>query len=175
MPGIGSLILHTAKHLGQSILDSMTGSTVASSRSVIKLLLATKSQSTVSFALLFQRLVTIAETSPKSFHSAFEYELTNVLTSLFDTSGLPVPRQAKKHTLADYLWSLTEQQSVQLPQKVHYVLDGSSLLHHLMWGRGVTYNQVLQSYIDFVTRNYGKCYFVWLHQLPLHQIHDSSP
>ena len=37
----------------------------SSSRSVIKLSLATKSQSTVSFALLFQRLVTIAETNPK--------------------------------------------------------------------------------------------------------------
>ena len=96
----------------------------------------------------------IAETNPKTFHSAFEYELTNVPTSLFDTSGLQ--KQAKKHTLADYLWSLTEQQSVQLPHKVHYVLDGGSLLHRLTWGRGVTYNQVLQSYVNFVTRNSGK-------------------
>lgn len=166
-----SVNVDTAKHVGQSILDGMTGSTVADIKFKKRdqaVTLATKSQSTVSFdgepvnvdpALLFQRLVTIAETTPETLHSAFEYELTNVPTSLFGTSGLL--RQAKKHTLADYLWSLTEQQSVQLPQRVHYVLDGGSLLHRLTWGRGVTYNQVVQSYVDFVTRNYGKASVVF--------------
>ena len=166
-----SVNVDTAKHMGQSILDGMTGSTVADIKFKKRdqaVTLATKSQSTVSFdgepvnvdpALLFQRLVTIAETTPETLHSAFEYELTNVPTSLFGTSGLL--RQAKKHTLADYLWSLTEQQSVQLPQRVHYVLDGGSLLHRLTWGRGVTYNQVVQSYVDFVTRNYGKASVVF--------------
>ena len=92
-----SVNVDTAKHLGQSILDGMTGSTVADIKFKKRdqaVTLATKSQSTVSFdgepvnvdpALLFQRLVTIAETTPETLHSAFEYELTNVPTSLFDT------------------------------------------------------------------------------------------
>ncbi len=72
-----SVNVDTAKHVGQSILDGMTGSTVADIKFKKRdqaVTLATKSQSTVSFdgepvnvdpALLFQRLVTIAETTQR--------------------------------------------------------------------------------------------------------------
>lgn len=42
-----------------------------------------------------------------------------------------------------------------MPDGVKVVLDGGDLLHRLSWGRGITYNQVVESYVDYVVRNYG--------------------
>ena len=74
--------------------------------------------------------------------------------SLFETSGLPRP--SNKHVLADYLWSCSNHSEVNLPDDVYFVIDGGDLIHSLSWSRGVTYNQVVKSYIDFVIHKYGR-------------------
>lgn len=55
----------------------------------------------IDLTLLFQRLLKIAEINPETLPASFDYELTNVPTSLFEPSGLP--REAQKHVLAEYL------------------------------------------------------------------------
>ena len=92
--------------------------------------IVTKEKKTFSVdsILLFQRLVEIAETSPDTVQTVFEYELKNISTSLFDASRLLGP--ASKHFLADYLWSATSQQNnSKPPDDAFFVLDGGNLLH----------------------------------------------
>ena len=159
-----SVNVDSAKQVGLNILNSMTNSAVADikfKRQDQAVTLATKSSVTtqgetinVDPTLLFQRLVHLAEKNPESLASVFQYELTNIPTSMFEPSGLP--REAKKHALADELWKRSKQESNDLNsiQQVQFVLDGGSLLHRLSWAKGMTYNQVIQSYTEFVHRNY---------------------
>ena len=108
----------------------------------------------VDSALLFQRLVRVAELTPNVLAEAFSFELSNIPTALFDSSGLL--RQANKAAVAQYLWSSTAQVNAELPDQVCFVIDGSSLLHRLPWPRGSSYNELIQMYIDYVIRVYKK-------------------
>eukprot|EP00745_Piridium_sociabile_P030469 TRINITY_DN50548_c0_g2_i3.p1 TRINITY_DN50548_c0_g2~~TRINITY_DN50548_c0_g2_i3.p1 ORF type:complete len:545 (+),score=119.14 TRINITY_DN50548_c0_g2_i3:414-2048(+) len=49
-----------------------------------------------------------------------------------------------------------KQLGVQLPEDVVFVIDGGSLLHRLSWPRGTRYNQLVQMYISFISRNYNR-------------------
>ena len=106
--------------------------------------------------LLFHRLVTIAETNPKMLRSGFEYELTNIPTTLFDSLGFP--RQAKKASLFEDIWSHCKDLDMQLKQHVDLVIDGGPPppFHCLTWQKRVTYDQLAQMNADFVIRKYGK-------------------
>ena len=95
--------------------------------------------------LLFQRLIKVAETTG-SLADYFSFELTNIRTALFDTSGLM--RLAKKSVLAQYTGSLPESIQVQLPQQAQYVIDCGSLLHKLPRLRGSTFKQLLEMYLE---------------------------
>ena len=50
---------------------------------------------------------------------------------------------------------------MQLPQHVRFVIDGGSLLHRLAWRKCMTDDQLVQMYVDFVTRRYGKQQLSW--------------
>ena len=71
--------------------------------------------------LYFQRLLDVVERTPDELENAFSYELSNILSSLFDSSGLP--RLANKADLTNFIWCQTEvsnansklQEGVQLP------------------------------------------------------------
>ncbi|KAL8576695.1 hypothetical protein ACOMHN_025170 [Nucella lapillus] len=164
-----SVNVDMAKQIGQNILDSMTGSIVSDvkfKKCNQAVTLATKTTISVQGeaihvdpTLLFQRLVKVAQTSPESLPSCFHYELTNIPTSLFEPSGLP--REAKKYELAKFLWSRSKQDNANLPHSVHYVIDGGSLLHRVEWSRSLTYSQLCQTYVDFVTRRYGNASVVF--------------
>eukprot|EP00745_Piridium_sociabile_P028799 TRINITY_DN4651_c0_g1_i2.p1 TRINITY_DN4651_c0_g1~~TRINITY_DN4651_c0_g1_i2.p1 ORF type:complete len:839 (-),score=172.35 TRINITY_DN4651_c0_g1_i2:728-3244(-) len=162
----------SAKEIGHKILDDMTGKTVLEATIKKKdqvITLAAKSNVkvceepiNVDPLLLFQRLVTVAQNTPEILPSVFQYELSNVPTSLFDSSGLPL--EARKSSLAVYIWSLLthDQQNLQLPpDAVTFVIDGGSLLHRVPWQRGFTYDQLTQLYTDFVTRKYRKAIIVF--------------
>lgn len=102
---------------------------------------------------MFQRLVRILEATPELLPSAFEHELSNIPTSLFEPSDLP--REARKHILAAHIWFLAKHEEENV-HDVHYVINGGFLLHRLAWGRWVTYNQLIASYVDYVGRRYHK-------------------
>ena len=48
-----------------------------------------------------------------------------------------------------------------IPITDRYVLDGGSLLHHLPWRKGDSYNAVAESYADFTVRYYGRATVVF--------------
>ena len=162
----------SAKEIGQNIMQSMTGKSVLDARIQKKdvvVTLATKhtvkvreEPVNVDPLLLFQRLLTVAKSSSENLSSFFQYELTNVPTSLFDSSGLP--RESKKSSLADYIWSLLPEdvQNSHFPQDpVHFVLDGGSLMSKLPWQRGSTYNELTEAYTELVARKYRKATIVF--------------
>ena len=153
-----------AKLLGENILHRMIGKNaleITFNRKHQVVTMATKTAVKINGetiqvdpSLLFQRLVKVAEATPTLLASAFCFELSNIPTSLFDTSGLP--RQANKAALAQFIWSTSKQTNSQLPQDVFFVIDGGSLLHQLAWPRGSTYNELAEMYSNFVIRVYGK-------------------
>lgn len=67
----------------------------------------------------------------------FKYELCTYPAALFDHSSLPW--EANKPALADALWKLVKNEIESLPDPVHYVVDGGSLLHRVSWKQGETF------------------------------------
>ena len=66
-----------------------------------------------------------------------------------------------KCSLADALWC---SEAAKLPgpsETVQYVLDGGALLHHILWTRGATYDQIFEQYIVYVIRKYGRAIVVF--------------
>ena len=134
-----SVSVDKTREEGQITVDSMTGKAVSDFKSkkqdqVVTLTnkdKVTSETEPIPFdsTLLFQRLVKIAESSPETVPSAFEYELTNIPTSLFEPSGLS--SLAKKHLPANYLWSAANHLSSKLPEDAYFVLDRGDLLHRL--------------------------------------------
>ena len=107
----------------------------------------------VDTQLLFQRLVIAAKTD---LESALTYELCTFPKALFETTELL--HEAQKSTLADSIWSSANQKTASLPDKAQFVQDGGALLHRIPWQRGST---VVDSYTDFVTKNYGEVVVVF--------------
>ena len=102
--------------------------------------------------LLFQRLLDVVERTPDDIEDAFSHELSNLPTTLFDTSVLP--RLENKSIFAQYLWDSTSQESARLPDNVCFVIDGGSLLHRLPWPQDSTFNQLVEMYTHHVVRTY---------------------
>lgn len=103
--------------------------------------------------LLFQRLLQVARDDTDRLHEIFQHELTSLPTSLFDGSGFP--GETNKHTLAEFLWSSEESTPASLPsENIKYILDGGSLLHRLPWPKGSSYTDLVEMYVNFVSRKY---------------------
>ncbi|KAK7093119.1 hypothetical protein V1264_008767 [Littorina saxatilis] len=154
-----------AKGVGNKILSSMIGNNVVDftfkkKDQAVTMALKAKSSNLhddlvhVHSMLLFQRLVTTVKNTNGCLEDAFAFEMCSVPASLFDSGGLP--RQGTKAALATYIWTSTKQVNGVIPDDVTYVIDGGLLLHLLPWCRGSTYNQLTQSYADFLIRHFGK-------------------
>ena len=52
-------------------------------------------------------------------------------------------------------------QETSTPTQPVYVLDGGALLHHVAWSHGVTFKDICNSYVHYVTGKYGKCIIVF--------------
>ncbi len=99
--------------------------------------------------------------SCKDLASLFKYELCTHPAAVFDRSSLPW--EANKPALADALWKLVKNDSEAetLPDSVHYVLDGGSLLHRLSWKQGEMFQSVCARYVTYVTTKYGEATIVF--------------
>lgn len=156
--------VESAQQIGQDIVTQITGRTmddVHMKKSDQAVTMATKTTTVFTnnepFAvdpnLLFQRLTKIAQVTPERLPECFEFELSPIPTALFDKAGLP--REARKHELAKYIWAATKQDVKELPKDVTYVLDGGALLYSQTWSKTATFVQLIACYVDFVIRHYG--------------------
>ncbi|VDI19138.1 Hypothetical predicted protein [Mytilus galloprovincialis] len=104
--------------------------------------------------LLFQRLVTTANTMFPDVSQVFKYELSAVpAAALFEPSGLM--RQAQKSTLADEIWNTGSCVfSDDLGTDVRHVIDGGSLIQRIPWKKGATFAEICQLYIDHINNRY---------------------
>ena len=109
--------------------------------------------------LLFQRLITVVQTSDK-LRSAFQHELCSYPPALFDSSLLL--REAHKPALADAIWRLI---GPDVPTDVpddgsRYVVDGGALIQRIPWSRWSTHGCVFHQYTGYVKHKYRDAIFV---------------
>ena len=131
-------------------------------------------------ALLFQRLLLVAQTNPIDMDDILSYELSAFPLSLFETSTLL--RKANKPNLTEGIVKIinatcesmnesilievdanqdsTDRSIIQkdLPdqQNIQYVLDGGSLLHRISWTKGKSYGEIASSCCNFVLSRYNQ-------------------
>ena len=103
--------------------------------------------------VLFQRLIAIKDHHDYSLE-LFEYELCGYSPALFDRYELP--KEANKPQIADAVWEVTKSVQTKVPSdKTHFVIDGGALLQ-IPWQRGVTYDHIYKTYVQYVEQHYGK-------------------
>ena len=158
-----------SKEIGKEILTGMTGKSSEEYvfRKVNQAIVinthnhpkAINEEMQVDPLLLFQRLITVRNFTGQDGHILFKYELCTVPASLFEANGLP--RQANKPALADAIWKAVDADAPYPSQPFQYVIDGGSLLQRLPWKRGAQFSSILDSYISYVKRRYGKAVIVF--------------
>ena len=153
--------------IGEGIISKMIGQpvfsysfsrkdrvkTVASASSV-----KVAQDQTIDPALLFQRLLIVAQTGDVELTTVLDHELCPFPPSLFEAKN--VLRKADKPQLATAITKFTSSSSDdsvvnEIPVTDRYVLDGGSLLFRLKWKEGDTYDDIAKSYAAFTVRQYG--------------------
>ena len=163
---VATVNVDQAKKIGHDILESMCGNptkdyTFKKKETAITM----KARSTVQIdgeiiavdpLLMFQRLITAVRGlgSELDLETAFTYELCTFPPALIESDGLL--REANKPQIANSIWSSIGPDVASLPDSVSYVLDGGSLLHRISWAKGQTYNEICDSYVDYVIKRYGE-------------------
>ena len=64
-------------------------------------------------------------------------------------------REVDKPVLAEEIWKKVDQSS-GLPDNPAYVLDGGMLMFKLRWKKGATFESILNSYVHYILKRYGK-------------------
>jgi len=103
---------------------------------------------TIDPGLLFQRFLVVSRSGDLSLEEVLTYELSPYPPALFETRN--ILRKADKLQLAQ-----------AIRDHAADVLDGDSLLHHLPWKKGDSYNAIAESYADFTVRHYGQATVVF--------------
>jgi len=70
-------------------------------------------------------------------------------------------REPQKLVLANAIWNLLTQDTPEIPGKVQFVLDGSSLLQHIPWKQWATYGDICTMYTDYVVKKYKETIVVF--------------
>ena len=110
--------------------------------------------------LLFQRLISVSESTLDNVEEIFKYELCGHPSALFDSSGLL--REAQKPALAHAIWELGGCGVSQFTaENVHYVLDGGSLVQRISWAYGAKFDSICEDYVNLIVRNYGHPHIVF--------------
>ena len=99
---------------------------------------------------LFHRMLCL-DASKTDIKEYFEYELASVPPSLFDSSHL---RKGTKSSFFNAFCS--QKETLSLPSKPYYVLEGGNLLHSVPWPKPATFGQILDLYVSYVETHYGK-------------------
>lgn len=127
------------------------------SKSSIKLI---GCDSTIDSALLFQRLIVLANSSNIQLEDCKEYELCAYPPALFESPSLLLKanKPQLKNTIVDLVNSMSKtNNTTNLKDSSHYtVLDGGSLLHKIPWIKNTSYNEIIMNYVNYVLNNFGK-------------------
>ena len=153
--------------IGLKITESMTGVNIdkfifkKKDRTVINM----KSESSIKLdneeifvdpMLLFQRLIASVQGIGYNVdvETEFSYELCSFPLALSKNNGYL--RKADKAQLANAIWKCIGTCHITSPNCAHHVLDGWSLLHKVIWKKGMSYKEICKRYIDYVTKHYGQ-------------------
>ena len=163
---VATVNVDQAKKIGHDILESMSGNPTKDYTFKKKdTAITMKARSTVQIdgeiiavdpLLMFQRLITAVRGlgSELDLETAFTYELCTFPPAFTESDGLL--REANKPQIANSIWSSIGPDVASLPDSVSYVLDGGFLLHRISWAKGQTYNEICDSYVDYVIKHYGE-------------------
>ena len=70
-------------------------------------------------------------------------------------------RKTTKSILEVATW-FSEAANIPVPSEtVQYVLDGGASLHSIPWTSGETYDHIFGQYSSYVTKQYGRAFFVF--------------
>ncbi len=159
--------VHEAESIGRKFIDKMVGqpaftfsfkrkdkAKTLGDMSAIKI----APEQTIDPALLFQRFLVVSKTGELSLQDVMSYELSPFPPALFEARN--IFRKADKpqlaHAIVDHSSKVSKEAVTDsVPNTDHYVLDGGSLLHRLLWKTGDSYGAIAQSYADFTIRHYG--------------------
>ena len=158
--GDSSVTCHNAKEVGQQLQQQMVGKSFAdvkmNRRGKVKTLAAMTSsivvheqEVIVSPQQLFDRIICLLDGSA-DLPFFLMYKLAPRPPSLFDQVSL---RRTAKAALSTFLASLVST-SVELPDDRQYVVDGGYLLQTAVWTKPATYDEVCQSYVQYIIRHY---------------------
>jgi hypothetical protein len=98
---------------------------------------------------LFHRLVILAQQS-ENVASCFAYELTPYPTSLFKNGLMRKPNKP-----ALYEGIAAGFTSSALPADIMYIVDGGCLLHKVRWHKGISFDAVMQVYVNYAYNKFG--------------------
>ena len=106
--------------------------------------------------LLFQQLIASVQGTDcdVDVETAFSYELCAFPLAHSENNGYL--RGADKPQLANAIWKCIGTCHITPPNCAHHVLDGGSLLHKVVWKRGMTYKEICKRYNDYVKKHYGQ-------------------
>ena len=118
-------------------------------------------------ALLFHRLLVVANASTVSPNDVFSYELCSYPPAIFETPILL--RKADKSKIVESIRNHIKQQEKQNNLEnegggycdMNYVLDGGSLLHRVCWEKDCSYQDIANAYVRLVTSYYGPAILVF--------------
>ncbi len=96
---------------------------------------------------IFQRICILPE-SDASLENYFQFELLPYPLSLFDKAGMQKTKKSK-------LYSVLQDCDVYISSKDKFVIDGSFLLHRMLWTRGKTFNETTTTYVSHIERHFG--------------------
>ena len=151
-----------AKRIGEGILNGMTGKGVLQhsfKRKDQAVTFCSKTSITIGDDivhidpfLLFQRLVIIGS-QENDLANVLCYELSGFPPALFESKDMLL--EADKPNLARAIWSSVP--SVDPPKQCFkHVLDGGALIQRIPWQVGNTYDEILKSYVAYVTNHYNR-------------------
>lgn len=105
---------------------------------------------TINPTLLFMRITCVMNGSD-DIDKYLCYELCQQPPSLFDKGMM---RSPSKHVLGTHLKSKATA-TPDVPEEATYVIDGGHLLHTVTWPKNGTYQQVCDTYVNYVKHHYG--------------------
>ncbi|WAR07355.1 LOW QUALITY PROTEIN: hypothetical protein MAR_017313 [Mya arenaria] len=131
------------------------------SNQVVTLGVKTSVKITIDPQLLFQRLTAIADWYYEDVSGLFKYELSSVLSSLFDNTGLP--RLAQKSQLADAMLKLgdctIDLAENNIDKRKHFMVDHCCT--EFLGQKNMTFGSIFDLYLNYITQRFSEATVVF--------------
>ena len=113
----------------------------------------------IDSALLFQRLLVLANSSKLTLSDCIKYELCSYPPALFESPSMlcKANKPELKKAIQEYITPELLEPSLaaeHLEETEKYILDGGSLLHKIAWVNNTQYIDIAKQYTSYVICNY---------------------